>query len=652
MAHPRTRHPWTGQILVGVLLGCLCLVSTGVAARAPGIRTVGYGTSTGRSSRAAREPVAVSAQQPTRGGRGRPAPGPTPPSATTDPAAPATDPTAPTTAAAPTTDPTAPTTDPAAAAPTTTLAPPPAADAAVNQNCTLAVPPAPLTAVGLATPYRLTATDGAAGACHEANANQSAFVEAAILDPGTGKISIYHPLVIDDGTQPAAAPVRPTLPPRASVAVWFGFQANTLSLRAKRFNRHRLLLRFLGGNGNQCVNGTANSPFGQFAYCNAPAFFAAAKAAIRAGSLRVPALGTARDGQPCPSTRDFSVVDQDQSDNLDTKYLALPDGRTAQFSPANQAQLAGATVLTNASDNGLLDRFIDPALGCQPFTAPDISGGNSPTPALALNELQAAADQGAPVALVPPNDPMAQVNGQNNTAKTNLYRAGVNMGPAAAADTGAAYCTNLGKVAPARLAGAQQLLANATSPDPAAGATLFDFLTQRLTASWTNLNCQGLTGQGPPAVGTNTAAATTPSDTPAADAPATTDPTTTDPTTTDPTTTDPTTTNPAITDPATAAPTTTDPAATVPAAADPTTTGPAAGTTPDAGAPATGPAPLTDGTESPDNGVAPVVNGPTPSGVPGPVPTPQCRLRTAHDLVTGTARTRQNARTPACAGPG
>jgi len=356
--------------------------------------------------------------------------------------------------------------------------------------------------------------------------------------------------------------------------VWFGFQANTLSLRAKRLNRHRLLLRFLGGNSSQCVNGTANSPFGQFAYCNAPAFFAAANAAIRAGRLRVPALGTARDGQPCPTTRDFSVVDQDQSDNLDTKYLAVADGRTAQFSSANQAQLAGATVLTNASDNGLLDRFIDPALGCQPFTAPDISGGNSPTPALALNELQAAAGQGAPVALVPPNDPMAQANGQNNTAKTNLYRAGVNMGPVAAADTGAAYCTNLGKVAPARLAQAQQFLANAPSPDPAAGATLFDFLTQRLTASWTNLNCQGLTGQGPPTVGTITAAGAAPSNTPAADAPATTDPTTTDPTT--------------------ANPTTTDPAATDPTTADPTATGPATGATPDVGAPAAGAAPLVE----------------------------------------------------------
>jgi hypothetical protein len=206
-------------------------------------------------------------------------------------------------------------------------------------------------------------------------------------------------------------------------------------------------------------------------------------------------------------------------------------------------------VLTNASDNGLLDRFIDPALGCQPFTAPDLSGGNSPTAALALNELQAAADQGAPVALVPPNDPMAQVNGQNNTAKTNLYRAGVNQPPVTGADTGAAYCTNLGKFAPARLAMDKQSFTAAASPDPAAGATLFDFLTQRLTTSWGNLNCQGP----PPTVGTNTAAlATAASTDPAA---ASTDPAapTTDPAapTTDPAapTTDPAapTTDPATT---------------------------------------------------------------------------------------------------------
>ena len=645
MARPRTRHPWSGPLLVGVLIGCLCLVGTGVGQRIPGIRTVGLSTSTERQSRPGPAPAAVAAPRPTRRDRGpRSTPGPTAPTATSDPAAPTTD------AAVPTTDPTTPPTDPAvpstdaaapttAPAPTTPLAPPAAADAALNQNCTLAVPAAPLTAIGLATPYRLTATDNAAGPCHEANANQSAFVEAAILDPATGKISIYHPLVIDDGTQPAVAPARPALTPQAVVAVWFGFQANTLSLRAKRFNRHRLLLRFLGGNANQCVNGTANSPFGQFAYCNAPAFFTAAKAAIRAGALRVPALGTARDGRPCPTTRDFSVVDQDQSDNLDTKYLALADGRTAQFSPANQGQLSGATVLTNASDNGLLDRFIDPALGCQPFTAPDLSGGNTPTPALALNELQAAADQAAPVALVPPNDPMAQINGQNSTAKTNLYRAGVDMSPVTASDTGAAYCTNLGKIASTRLALDQQLLTGARSPDPAAGATLFDFLTQRLTASWTNLNCQGLIGQGPPTIGTNTAAAvttpsdtvTTPSDPAPTDAPAPPDPTTPDTATPGATAPDTATSGATTSDTATSGATTSDPTAVVPE-----TTSPATGTDQTA--------------NDPTLGTTPELEAPTTASPPPTTSTPLCGPRTARDLAARTGRTNRRGRTPGCAG--
>ena len=641
MARPRTRHPWSGPLLVGVLIGCLCLVGTSVGQRIPGIRTIGFSTNAGRQSRPGPTPVAIAAQRATRRVRGpRPTPAPTAPGAPVGPTAPTTDPAVPTTdPAIPPTDPAVPSTDatpPATATAPTTPAPPAAADAALDQNCTLAVPAAPLTAIGLATPYRLTATDNAAGACHEANANQSAFVEAAILDPAAGKISIYHPLVIDDGTQPAVAPARPALPPRAVVAVWFGFQANTLSLRAKRFNRHRLLLRFLGGNANQCVNGTANSPFGQFAYCNAPAFFTAARTAIRAGALRVPALGTAHDGRPCPTTRDFSVVDQDQSDNLDTKYLALADGRTAQFSPTNQAQLSGATVLTNASDNGLLDRFVDPALGCQPFTAPDLSGGNTSTPALALNELQAAADQAAPVALVPPNDPMAQINGQNSTAKTNLYRAGVDMAPVTAADTGAAYCTNLGKIASTRLALDQQLLTNATSPDPAAGATLFDFLTQRLTASWTNLNCQGLIGQGPPTIGTTTAATVIPpTDTPPADTPA--DPTTPDPTTPDLTTPDPTA-------PETTIPDTTIPDTTTPGAA---TNGPTT-VLPSTPAPVTG---ADQTTSDPTLGTTPDIAPPTVAGPalsPTPSPTAQCRPRTARDLPTTTVRTSRNRHQPNC----
>ena len=129
-------------------------------------------------------------------------------------------------------------------------------------------------------------------------------------------------------------------------------------------------------------------------------------AALRAGKLHLPALGTAQDGKPCPTTRDFSVVDQDQAQPA-RHDPAAADGRTAQFSAANQRALGGATVLNNASDNGLVDARLDPVLGRPPATAPDLSAGGAPSPALALNEFQAAADQAAPIALVPANDPMA-----------------------------------------------------------------------------------------------------------------------------------------------------------------------------------------------------------------------------------------------------
>ena len=103
----------------------------------------------------------------------------------------------------------------AAAAPAAAAAA--AAAAAPNPDCSLIVPANPLSAKGLATPFQLVATDPNGGPCNEANTAQSAFVEAAVFDPATSQISIYHPLVIDSGTKPAIAPVVPSLPANAIV---------------------------------------------------------------------------------------------------------------------------------------------------------------------------------------------------------------------------------------------------------------------------------------------------------------------------------------------------------------------------------------------------------------------------------------------------
>ncbi len=378
------------------------------------------------------------------------------------------------------------------------------AAAALNMNCTLVVPPNPLTAQGLATPYQLVATNAANGPCNEANIGQSAFVQADIIDPATGKISTYSPLVIDQGTQPAVAPTAPTLPANAVVGIWYGFNSTTLTLQANARTggrgmggRPRVRMNMRGGTNGNCVNGTPGSPFGQFAYCNAPAFFRAANAAIQAGQLTVPALGMANDGKPCMTTRDFGMVDMDQSDNVQTKYLANGNGQIAQFSAANQAKLANATVIANPSDNALLTAFLDPALGCTPWTVPDLTDNNNMVATYATDELMAAADQQAPIALVPAGDPMVLVNNNPSLQKTNLYRAGANQTPAATLNDASTttYCQNLVNVGVPRLQLDMANFQNRPSPDGGATANnMFTFLANRLNGALgaNGLNCVGL----------------------------------------------------------------------------------------------------------------------------------------------------------------
>ncbi|KAE9381529.1 hypothetical protein N431DRAFT_539165 [Stipitochalara longipes BDJ] len=341
-------------------------------------------------------------------------------------------------------------------------------------NCDIEIPPNPLTAEGLATPYKVSG-------CNQIDfSNQGSFVEAAILDPATGAISIYNPLVINNGMQEGTGfitPVVPTLPANAVVGIWFGSNALTITLT---------------GTTQGCVNGDGGSIFGQFAYCNGPEFFAAAQTAIAAGLLTVPPVGTASiaTGQACPSVRDFRVVDMDQSDNVDTTYLLINGKVLAQNTAANAAANKNATVLSNGSDNALINSFIAPTMGCTPFTMPSITTPTGISGALALNELQANQfpPAGGP-ALVPLNDDFAVIN--NNGAitqsltKTNLYRAGV--GQPQAADTanasGTTYCQQYAQSA-LFIATNEALFTKATSPAPAVANNLFTFLANRFATSF------------------------------------------------------------------------------------------------------------------------------------------------------------------------
>ncbi len=426
----------------------------------------------------------------------------TAPTAATTTAAPTT---AATTAAAPTAAaPTAAATTAAATAATpcataspTASATATAAAAAANVSCRIVVPANPLSAQGLATPYQLEGPPGmtpAQSGCTMANfANLGAFVQATILDPATGALSVYEPLVITQGTQPGAAPVVPTLPANAVVTIDFGFNGTNLT----QVGATPTALR-----QGRCVNGLGGSIFGQVSFCNGTNFFRIAERMMAAGTLTVPATGmaTKAPGVACPTTRSFTMIDQDQSDNVTTQYLLNPNtGQTEQDTPANQAAAPNDTVINNGSDNALLDAFLDPTLGCTPFTAPDLTNGGTPGTSQALDELSAQKNATAPIALVPENDEMTLVNNAFSAFKTNLYRSNVGQPPISAAnqatDSPAGYCQNMVNVQTPFLNANQALLAGGTSPVPAVGNNLLTFLANRLNMSFTNLNCQnfGLT---------------------------------------------------------------------------------------------------------------------------------------------------------------
>ncbi len=350
-----------------------------------------------------------------------------------------------------------------------------AAQAAASMNCSLAVPANPLSAAGLATPWQLG--DG----CSMANAGtEGAFVEATILAPN-GSVQVYSPLVVTAGTQPAVAPTAPTIAAGSSVIIDVGF------------NGTNLVLTGAGAQQGNCVDASGQSVIGQVSACNAVNFYNAANAAIANGTLKVPAAGTASDGQACETTRDFALIDQDQSDNVVSQYLINGNGQTAQNSPANATALTGATVLTNGSDDALLSEFVDPANGCTPFTAPDTTYPKAAAPSQALNELSARVNQQGTIALNPTNDEMTLVGGQMSITKTNVYRSLVDQ-PLLAANTtpatvAASYCQNMVNIAPARNNLDMAKDAAFGTPVAAVGNNLATFLGNRLSMSFVNLGC-------------------------------------------------------------------------------------------------------------------------------------------------------------------
>jgi hypothetical protein len=367
-------------------------------------------------------------------------------------------------------------------------------------NCDIIVPANPLSARGLATPYQLTGTDGmtpAESGCRMSNAVKvGAFVQATILDPATGALSVYDPLVVTKGIRPAVVPRVPGIPANAVVTIDFGFNGKDL------FQVGATPTTLADAN---CVNGQAGSIFGQFSFCNGIDFFNAVQKDEREGLLKVPSPGTSDKiipsggdmgtGQVCPVSRNFEVAGQDPGDDVTTEYLLNPvTGQTAQNTTSNAGNIAGATLLLSRSPDTLLDQFLDPVLGCTPFQAPDLANNDVPTISQALDEILSGAYQPKIAALVPENDETVLNGDEFDAAKTDMYRAELGQAPISNQTNKTSdpemYCQNIVDIQTPFLAANRTLLATGQSPVKAVGDNLLTFMANELNMSFTSLSCQ------------------------------------------------------------------------------------------------------------------------------------------------------------------
>jgi len=352
---------------------------------------------------------------------------------------------------------------------------------AQGDGCVLLVPDLPLTPEGLMTPWILQGLN-----CNQANAANARFVHSVVVNTVTGAMFVYDPLVVSQGQIVVSPPTPLNFDVANSVVgIWLGSNSNFLTLT----NPTGI------ANGN-CQTGPAGSPFGQFAWCNADKFWAAVNNLVQLGRIQLPALGNAFDGLPCPTTRDFFIIDMDPDDGVQALYLVTAQNQVIQKTNANANNFNIQATLANDGDNRLITEFVNPAIGCRTLTLPNMADPGTMTQALPLNVLQAMMFQPQPQALTPNNDPMVMTNNLPDLMKLNAYRLGVNQPQAAflgGDNDPATFCRNYANLAVTRF---KSLATNLKAfPAPAPGfASLFAFMINRATTTYTNLNCLALTG--------------------------------------------------------------------------------------------------------------------------------------------------------------
>ena len=183
-----------------------------------------------------------------------------------------------------------------------------------------------------------------------------AFVQATILNTLSGQLSVYDPLVITQGTSPSSAPVVPT-PPRGVRGLD--------RLRVQRYGPHssrRHGERPSAGQLRQrqrfSVRPGVVLQRDQLIQHRVPARARGQAGGAFGGNLRQDRRFWRQSGtgETCPTTRNFDMVDQDQSDNVTTLYLLNPaTGRPRRTPRLTRVTWPALSTLANGSDDILVD---------------------------------------------------------------------------------------------------------------------------------------------------------------------------------------------------------------------------------------------------------------------------------------------------------
>ena len=174
--------------------------------------------------------------------------------------------------------------------------------------CGILVPEDPLSINGLKKPYILKSLTNNNNDCCVTKTYKTVFVEVVILDIISNTFYVYNPPVINNNSQIKIKTELPSLPQQYIIGIWFGSNNVTFKLLDSNNSLHF---------GN-CADGTHQSIFGNFAYCNAKNFFITVNNLINSNNIKIP-------NSNCITSRSFEFNYQYDISGISSSYIITKD---------------------------------------------------------------------------------------------------------------------------------------------------------------------------------------------------------------------------------------------------------------------------------------------------------------------------------------